>query len=55
VVIGGAAGDAVSRGQEPWSVAHEWSGAAAPLLALALLVALIRRFARLVTGPTRVV
>ncbi len=53
VAIAGAAGYAVSRGQEPWSVGYEWAGAAAPWLALALFVALVGYFARLVRGPKR--
>ncbi|MFW5952233.1 MAG: OPT family oligopeptide transporter [Gemmatimonadota bacterium] len=48
VVIAGAAGYAVSRGQEPWSLGYEWAGAGAPWLALALFVALIWYFRRLV-------
>ncbi len=51
VVIAGAAGYAVSRGQEPWSMGYEWAGAAAPWLALALFLALISYFRRLVRGP----
>ena len=49
VVIAGAAGYAVSRDAEPWSVGHEWAGAAAEWLALALFVGLAVYFARLVT------
>ena len=48
VVIAGAAGYAVSRGREPWSLGYEWAGAAAPWLALALFVALIAYFRHLV-------
>jgi hypothetical protein len=48
VVIAGAAGFAVSRGQTPWTLGYEWAGAAAPWLALALFVALIWYFRRLV-------
>jgi putative OPT family oligopeptide transporter len=48
VVIAGAAGYAVSRGQDPWSLGSEWAGAAAPWLALVLFVALIAYFRRLV-------
>jgi putative OPT family oligopeptide transporter len=51
VVIAGAAGYAVSRGQDPWSMGYEWAGAAAPWLALALFLALIWYFRRLVRGP----
>ena len=47
VVIAGAAGYAVSRGQEPWSLGDEWAGAAAEWLALALLVGLVASFWRL--------
>lgn len=52
VVIAGAAGYAVSRGQAPWSLGYEWAGAAAPWLALALFVALIAYFWRLAV-PSR--
>ena len=58
VVIAGAAGVAVSRGQAPWSLGYEWAGAAAEWLALALLVALAVFFWRLASssasapGPT---
>ncbi|MDX1439104.1 MAG: oligopeptide transporter, OPT family [Rubricoccaceae bacterium] len=48
VVIAGAAGYAVSRGQSPWSVGTEWAGALAPWLAFVLFVGLIVYFARLV-------
>lgn len=48
VVIAGAAGYAVSRGQQPWTLGYDWAGAAAPWLALALFVALIWYFRRLV-------
>ncbi len=41
VVIAGAAGWAVSRGQTPWSLGFAWAGASADWLALALFVALI--------------
>ena len=50
VVIAGAAGLAVSRGQEPWSVGFAWAGAAADWLALALFVALIAVFWRRVAS-----
>ena len=46
VVIAGAAGWAVSRGQTPWSLGVAWAGAAADWLALALFVALIAFFWR---------
>ena len=46
VVIAGAAGWAVSRGQTPWSLGFAWAGAAADWLALALFVALIAVFWR---------
>ncbi len=49
VVIAGAAGYAVSRGAEPWSVGYAWAGAVAPWLAFALFVGLMAYFARLVT------
>ena len=52
VVIAGAAGVAVSRGQEPWSLGFEWAGAAAEWLALALFVALIAFFWRRVAPVT---
>jgi putative OPT family oligopeptide transporter len=51
VVIAGAAGYAVSRGQSPWSLGYEWAGAAAEWLAFALFVALIVFFWRLATRP----
>ncbi|MDX1419219.1 MAG: oligopeptide transporter, OPT family [Rubricoccaceae bacterium] len=51
VAIAGAAGWAVSRGGEPWTVGSEWSGAAAEWLALALFVGLIAYFAHLVRKP----
>ena len=44
VIIAGAAGWAVSRGQEPWRLGFDWAGAAADWLALALFVALITFF-----------
>ena len=47
VLIAGAAGYAVSRGREPWSLGYEWAGAAAGWLALVLFVALIVFFWRL--------
>ena len=47
VVIAGAAGYAVSRGREPWSLGYAWAGAAAEWLAFALLVALVVFFSRL--------
>jgi hypothetical protein len=46
VVIAGAAGWAVSRGEAPWSLGSAWAGAAADWLALALLAALIGFFWR---------
>jgi putative OPT family oligopeptide transporter len=46
VVIAGAAGWAVSRGQTPWSLGTAWAGAAADWLALAVFVALIVFFWR---------
>lgn len=46
VVIAGAAGYAVSRGQAPWSIGTEWAGAAAPWLALALFLVFIAYFWR---------
>ena len=46
VVIAGAAGWAVSRGQTPWSLGFAWAGTAANWLALALFVALITFFWR---------
>jgi putative OPT family oligopeptide transporter len=46
VVIAGAAGWAVSRGQTPWSVGYAWAGAAADWLALSLFVALLVFFCR---------
>jgi putative OPT family oligopeptide transporter len=49
VVIAGAAGYAVSRDAEPWSVGYEWASVAADWLALALFVALVAYFARVVT------
>ena len=52
VVIAGAAGYAVSRGQAVWSLGYEWAGAAAEWLALALLVALAGFFWRVV-APSR--
>ncbi len=48
VVIAGAAGYAVSRGQTPWTIGYEWAGALGPWLAFALFVGLIAYFARLV-------
>ena len=51
VVIAAAAGVAVSRGQEPWSLGFAWAGAAADWLALALFVALIAFFWRRI-APT---
>ncbi len=48
VVIAGAAGYAVSRGQTPWTIGYEWAGALAPWIAFALFVGLIAYFARLV-------
>ena len=52
VVIAGAAGYAVSRGAEPWSIGEAWAGAAGPWIALALFVALIALFWRL-SAPRR--
>jgi putative OPT family oligopeptide transporter len=52
VLIAGAAGYAVSRGQAPWSLGHEWAGGAAEWLALALLVALVGFFWRLASART---
>ena len=49
VMIAGAAGWAVSRGQTPWSLGFAWAGATADWLALALFVALIAFFWRRVT------
>ena len=46
VVIAGAAGVAVSRGQDPWSLGFGWAGAAADWLTLALFVGLIAFFWR---------
>ena len=51
VVIAGAAGYAVSQGQQPWALGYEWAGGAAPWLALALFLALVWYFRRLVKGP----
>ena len=51
VVIAGAAGWAVSRGQTPWSLGFAWVGAAADWLALALFVALMTFFWRRVASP----
>ncbi len=53
VVIAGAAGYAVSRGREPWSLGSEWAGAAAPWLAMALFAGLVWYFVRLVKRPER--
>ena len=52
VVIAGAAGYAVSRGAEPWSIGDAWAGAAGPWLALGLFIALIALFWRL-SAPRR--
>ena len=52
VVIAGAAGYAVSRGQQPWSLGYEWAGAAAEWMALALLVGLGGFFWRLASRPS---
>ena len=52
VVIAGAAGWAVSRGQTPWTLGFAWAGAAADWLALALFVALIAFFWRRVAPPS---
>jgi putative OPT family oligopeptide transporter len=46
VVIAGAAGLAVARDRQPWSLGYEWAGAAAPWLALALFLALVWYFRR---------
>ena len=48
VVIAGAAGYAVSRGQTPWRLGYEWAGVLAPWLAFVLFVWLIAYFWRLV-------
>ncbi len=48
VVIAGAAYLAVSRGQDPWSIGTEWAGHFAEWIALAVFVALIAYFWRLV-------
>lgn len=53
VVIAGAAGYAVSRGREPWSLGYEWAGAAAPWLAMMLFATLVWYFARLVKRAER--
>ena len=53
VVIAGAAGWAVSRGQTPCSLGFAWAGAAADWLALALFVALITFFWRRVAPAAR--
>ncbi len=50
VMIAGAAGYAVTRGQTPWRLGIEWAGAAADWLALALFVALIVYCWRLIAG-----
>ena len=52
VVIAGAAGYAVSRGQAPWSLGYEWAGGAAEWLAFGLLVALVGFFWRLASSQT---
>ena len=54
VVIAGAAGYAVSRGQIPWRLGYEWAGALAPWLAFALFVGLIAYFWRLVVKQASV-
>ena len=48
VVIAGAAGYAVSRGETPWRLGYEWAGVLAPWLAFVLFVGLIAYFWRLV-------
>jgi putative OPT family oligopeptide transporter len=48
VVIAGAAGIAVTRGRDPWSIGMDWAGPAAEWLALALFLGLIWYFRRLV-------
>ncbi|MDP6582195.1 MAG: oligopeptide transporter, OPT family [Vicinamibacterales bacterium] len=53
VVIAGAAGWAVSRGQTPWSFGYAWAGAAADWLALSLYVALLVFFWRGVVRTNR--
>lgn len=50
VVIAGAAGHAVSRGQAPWSLGYEWAGSAAEWLAFGLLVVLVGLFWRLASS-----
>jgi putative OPT family oligopeptide transporter len=54
VVIAGAAGYAVSRGETPWRIGTEWAGAAAEWLALAVFVALIVYCWRLIAGARAV-
>jgi putative OPT family oligopeptide transporter len=49
VMIAGAAGYAVSRGQTPWRLGDAWAGAAAEWLALAVFVTLVVIFWRLCT------
>jgi len=49
VAIAGAAGYAVSRGAEPWSIGTEWAGPAAEALSAVLFAGLIGYFAWLVT------
>ena len=51
VVIAGAAGYAVSRGESPWTFGYGWAGAAAEWLALALFLGLIAFFWRLASRP----
>ncbi len=50
VVIAGAAGYAVTRGETPWRMGTEWAGAAADWLALAVFVGLIVYCWRLIAG-----
>ncbi len=54
VMIAGAAGYAVTRGQTPWRLGTEWAGAAADWLALAVFVALIVYCWRLIAGTRTV-
>ncbi|MEQ9317510.1 MAG: OPT/YSL family transporter, partial [Polyangiaceae bacterium] len=52
VAIAGAAGYAKWRGGEPWSIGYEWSGAAAPWLALLTFLGLAGGFWILATRRT---
>jgi hypothetical protein len=52
VAIAGAAGYAVSRGQNPWSLGHEWAGFAAEWIALAFFIGLVVFFWRLAVPRT---